>query len=464
MRRDGITLIETKEEAEEFIRTHKENPTYLVFDTETTGVNAFKNSVPFSWQFGIPTKEGLKLFYINLHHYWNEQTPRTPPNLFKKCMQVVSDSKETTLIAHNIKFDLHHAASLGVQFDCVLWDTMVAARYIKNNLSRYSLDFLSKQYLPKHLNKDDEVKKWLSKTANKKDSHTCELSKTGKTLKYNPLYSCVPFDIMFKYAIQDVVTTWHLFLAQWKEINNYKDSEPKYAESLIKNISMEQKYTRLLYKMEKRGVLVDLEYLNSAIEHEQKIIKNPKEEYKKLTGEEFLDSDKRLVELYKRLYDIDLPFGKPSAKLKISKPKTDEETLSSFDVPLSKTILSIRKHSKRLDTYYLNIQKDTDDKGILHPNFNQTGATSFRMSSSGGINFQNLPAREDEDEKYPLRGCFIPRKGYKLCSIDYDAQEVKLILDQSGELGAIQEILAGKDSHQANADIAGVKYSQDSTT
>ena len=452
-------LIRTDKDADYFIKTHKENPTYLVFDTETTGTNAFKNSVPFSWQFAIPTPNGLELFYFNLHHYWGEHHQRTPPDLFQKCMNVVKCSKETTLIAHNIKFDLHHAAAaLGVEFDCILWDTMVVARHIKNNLPRYSLDFLSKQYLPKEFNKDDEVKKWLSKSANKASSHTCEKGK--KQLKYNPLYSCVPFDIMYKYAIQDVVTTWHLFLAQWNEINSYEDSEPEYRKSLIKNISMEQKYTKVLYKMEKRGVLVDVDYLNSAIEYEEKIIEESKKRYEELTGESFLDSDKRLVELYKNIYGIDLPLGEPSKKLKIRKPKTDEETLSSFDVELSKIIIAIRKHSKRLETYYLNIRKNIDKNNVLHPNFNQTGATSFRMSSSGGINFQNLPAREQGDEKYPLRGCFIPRKGYKLCSIDYDAQEVKLILDQSGELEAIAEILAGKDSHQANADIAGCSRTQ----
>jgi len=457
MLKNDVLLIETAAEADEFIVVHKTNPQYLVFDTETTGLNPFKDSVPFSWQFAIPTPQVLRLFYFNLNSYGGT-APTTPPALFKKCMAVIANAKNTTLIAHNIKFDVHHASALGVCFNTVLWDTMVAARYIKNNLPSYSLSALAKKYLTKEFHKDDEVKKWLDK--NKTISHTCSLSSSGKQLAYNPLYSQVPFDIMFKYAIQDVIATWYLFLAQWGEINRYKQLEPEYSKSLIANIAMEQEYTKILIKMEARGVLVDVDYLDAAIAYEQGEIAATKEEFKKLAGEEFLDSEKALTILFKELYNIDLPLGEPSEKLKIQKPKTDSETLEFFDTPLSKCILTIRKHSKRLTTYYLNIRENIDNDNVLYPNFNQVGATSFRMSSSGGVNFQNLPAHEDNDEKFPLRGCFIPRPGYRLCSIDYDAQEVKLILDLAGEHDAIREILAGKDSHQANADIAGCSRTQ----
>ena len=465
------TLIETEKDANFFIKTYRENPSFLVFDTETTGLSAYHGHVPFSVQFLIPignNKDNYELFYFQLHPYRQEEkeVPRTPPYLFKKCMNVlVKEGKKTTLIAHNIKFDLHMMLGLGVDFSSMmLYDTMIMARLLKNNLTSYSLKSLSKKYLPAEHNKDDEVKNWLSKASNKKISHLCKLSKNKKKMDYSPLYGRVPFDIMHNYAIQDVVTTWYLFLEQRKEVFSYKHAEPQYFSALKDNEEVEKRYTKVLFDMEKRGILVDSEYLSKAIKHEEALIKQYKDEYESLTGEEYFDSDKTLQRLFEEQYNIALPLGEPSEKLGIQRPKTDADTLESLDCPLADLILKIRKREKRLTTYFLNIRENTSPRdNCLHPTFNQTGAASLRMSSSGGLNVQNLPSRELEDEKFPIRGCFIPRKGYKLCFIDYSAQEVRLILDLAGETQAVEEIKNGKDPHQANADIAGCSRTQAKT-
>jgi DNA polymerase-1 len=443
-------------------KCYKESGRVVVFDTETTGLYRSLGHVPFAIQLLIPNKNGIyNTFYINLYDYDNS-VKKTPKKILQQALEIVFISKEERLlIAHNIKFDLHMLSAIGIKAHGTFYDTQVIARLLKNNLPSYSLKNLSKKYLPSEFQKDDEINIWMNDKDNIK-TVKMPIDNGKKNLKYNPLFINIDFKVMFKYGIQDVITTYWLFKKQQSMLKSYEDSEPEYYECLSLNIELECDVTKALFSMENRGLLVDKEYLDAAINHEENTIKEYEYKFFELTGQHFLDSDKILFDEYKRLYSVELPMGEPTPKLKLVKPKTDAETLRNIDVPLSDIVLAIRRSTKRLNTYLLNIKKTLGSGDILYPNFNQTGAASLRMSSSDPLNLQNLPA-EDGAEEYPIRGCFIPRPGYKFCFIDFAAQEVRLILDLAGEVGAIKKILDGEDPHQANADIAGCSRKQAKT-
>jgi DNA polymerase I-like protein with 3'-5' exonuclease and polymerase domains len=104
-----------------------------------------------------------------------------------------------------------------------------------------------------------------------------------------------------------------------------------------------------------------------------------------------------------------------------------------------------------------------------------TGFILARRNSRPFItgNCQNLSDEEDEVEAgtcpYPVRRAFIPDPGKILFSIDFQAQEFRMMLDQACQLYGRETPLLrairddGKDVHQATADIAsaaGVKITR----
>jgi DNA polymerase-1 len=69
----------------------------------------------------------------------------------------------------------------------------------------------------------------------------------------------------------------------------------------------------------------------------------------------------------------------------------------------------------------------------------------------------------DDDSEFPIRGCFISPPDFYIVSIDYQAQEMRMMLDMAGEKVLADEIIAGKDVHQATADLVGVSRKQAKT-
>jgi DNA polymerase-1 len=96
---------------------------YLIYDTETTGLNIIKDK-PFMFQYGL-VDHNLQLVETKWFHV-NNQTER---EVFKKHLETIP-----TIIGHNIKFDIHMAINNG--FDINIFekknfiDTAVLARLV----------------------------------------------------------------------------------------------------------------------------------------------------------------------------------------------------------------------------------------------------------------------------------------------------------------------------------------------
>ena len=97
-----------------------------------------------------------------------------------------------------------------------------------------------------------------------------------------------------------------------------------------------------------------------------------------------------------------------------------------------------------LDALPLLIAQD----GRIHTTFNQTAATTGRLSSNNP-NLQNIPIRTALGRE--IRACFVAEPGDLLVSADYSQVELRLLAHIAGE-DALKEIFRkGEDVHTATA-------------
>lgn len=119
-------------------------------------------------------------------------------------------------------------------------------------------------------------------------------------------------------------------------------------------------------------------------------------------------------------------------------------------------IVKLRYCNKLLNTYYLNIEKYSTKNNYLYPTFNQTRVETGRLSSSGGVNLQNIPARNKTD----VQSVFISRyKNGRLLKADYSQMELRILADISNDIEMLKAFESGRDFHEATAESLGISRS-----
>jgi DNA polymerase I-like protein with 3'-5' exonuclease and polymerase domains len=152
-------------------------------------------------------------------------------------------------------------------------------------------------------------------------------------------------------------------------------------------------------------------------------------------------------------------FGLNEKNLKATKDKFLER---HAEKPVIKAIRKYRRYKKLADTYgenWLRLTTEenpkrkgsfgyTDpDTGRVHSDINQLGADTGRTSSSSP-NLQNIP----KEDKY--RACFRCRlELWKMLTIDYNGQELRIMTEGSHEPAWIKAFSQGWDVHSFCAEI-----------
>jgi len=202
---------------------------------------------------------------------------------------------------------------------------------------------------------------------------------------------------------------------------------------------------RILREMELAGSKLDTARLHEISARVKAEADGLEREIFGMCGEEFtLGSPKQLEEVL---------FG----KLGLSRKRrgktgysTDARVLQAIrhEHPVIPKIERWRELTKLAQTYLDALPELTDAKGRIHTTFNQTAATTGRLSSNNP-NLQNIPIRTPLGRE--IRACFVAEPGHILVSADYSQVELRLLAHIAGE-DALKEIFRkGEDVHTATA-------------
>jgi DNA polymerase-1 len=108
-----------------------------------------------------------------------------------------------------------------------------------------------------------------------------------------------------------------------------------------------------------------------------------------------------------------------------------------------------REYSKLLNTYLGPLPSlISDADGRLHTTFNQTVASTGRLSTTNP-NLQSIPIRTELGKE--IRSAFVAEQGSRLLSADYSQIELRILAHVSGEPKLREAFARGDDIHTATA-------------
>jgi DNA polymerase-1 len=209
----------------------------------------------------------------------------------------------------------------------------------------------------------------------------------------------------------------------------------------------------VLARMEREGVRVDPEALQTISATMEKEIGGIEKQIYKLAGFEFnINSPQQLAEV---LFD----------KLNLAPPRRSRQKARSTAVDvleelavvheLPRKVMEYRELAKLKSTYADALPKLINpETGRLHTYLSQTGAATGRLSSSNP-NLQNIPVRTELGRQ--IRAAFVAAPGDRLLSADYSQVELRLLAHFSEDPVLLEAFRRGEDIHARTAqEVFGV--------
>ena len=216
-------------------------------------------------------------------------------------------------------------------------------------------------------------------------------------------------------------------------------------------LKMEEPLVRVLARMERNGVKVDLPQLKKFETELRAELAGIQAGIREMAGEPELNISSPMqvgIVLFEKLA-LD-----PKAKKTGSKGyySTDEETLAAIQDkhPIVNDILEFRAVKKLLSSYIEPFPGFINPvTGKVHTTFNQALTATGRLSSSKP-NLQNIPVRTERGRE--IRKAFIPSApDGVIMSADYSQIELRIMAHLSGDAHLIEAFRQGKDVHAITA-------------
>ncbi|MFN0065422.1 MAG: DNA polymerase I [Chlamydiales bacterium] len=328
--------------------------------------------------------------------------------------------QKSSFFGHNVKYDCHVLANVGIDIEHICFDTILAAYLLNSASRRHSLDALSLQYFGK------------VKTPIK------DLIGSGKKEISMDL---VPIGKVADYCCEDVDYTFRLKQIFAKEIDKRGFSQ------LL--TEMELPLSRVLIEMERTGMYLDVEKLKVLSKEIERELKSVESKIYDMAGEEFnISSPKQLSHILFTKLQIK-PLKKNATGL-----STRAEVLEelAFDYPIAEEILAFRTLDKLRSTYIETLQQEVNPQTKrVHPTFSQFSTATGRLACQDP-NLQNIPVRTPQGRR--IREAFCPeRKGWLYLTADYSQVELRLLAHLSEDDNLIKAFEAGEDIHAYTASL-----------
>ena len=203
---------------------------------------------------------------------------------------------------------------------------------------------------------------------------------------------------------------------------------------------------RVLARMEHAGIAVDRPYLEELGESLRDRLATLQDRIFQAAGEPFnINSTLQLREV---LYDrLKLPVLKKTAK---GQPSTDAAVLQKLadQHPVVDHLLRFRELEKLRSTYVDGLLPLIAADGRIHCVFNQTGASTGRISSEQP-NMQNIPVRSEEGRT--IRRAFVAAPGQVFVVADYSQIELRILAHICGDAALVAAFQSGADVHTETA-------------
>lgn len=322
--------------------------------------------------------------------------------------------------AHNAKYDLLVLRRAGVALRGLDFDSMLASYVLDPGRRSHAIDSLSVEFLGIAMTGFDEL--------------------CGKGKQQIP-YDEVPITAARDYSCADSDIALRLRALL----------EPKLAEqaggALLHEVELP--LVGVLAEMEWTGVTIDIPWFRSLKTRFEAARQEVERQIYLEAGEEFnIQSVPQLrVILFEKM-------GLPVKKKTATGPSTDASVLQELadEGHVIPQLLSEHRELAKLENTYLDTLPTlvNPHTGRLHTSFNQTVASTGRLSSSDP-NLQNIPIRRELGKD--IRRGFLPRADWQLLAADYSQIELRLLAHLSGDEAFVQAFRAGGDIHRQTASV-----------
>ncbi|RCX32786.1 DNA polymerase I [Thioalbus denitrificans] len=397
----------------------------FAFDTETTSL-AYMEARIVGVSFSVEPGEAA---YVPLAHAY----PGAPAQLDREAvlerLRPLLEDPGRAKLGHNLKYDMSVLANHGIRLRGVACDTMLESYVLDSAQNRHDMDTLALKYLGRRTIHYEDV-----------------AGKGAKQITFDQ----VPLETAGPYAAEDADVTLQLHRNLWPRLEEVPALVRLFHE-------VEMPLVPVLSRMERTGVLVDVEMLRSQSHQLARRIHELEEAACAAAGQPFnLGSPKQIQEIL---------FGKLGlpvlAKTPKGQPSTAESVLQdlALDFPLPRLILEHRGLSKLRSTYTDRLPEQVNPvTGRVHTSYHQAVAATGRLSSSDP-NLQNIPVRTEEGRR--IRQAFVAPPGCRLLAADYSQIELRIMAHLSRDPGLLDAFGQGLDVHQATAaEIFGTPLDQ----
>jgi DNA polymerase-1 len=407
-------LVDNAKAFDDFFKQFKTQKRFAI-DLETTSLDPYHAGivgVAISWA-------ETEAFYLALKGPKDSAVLDAEKTL--AALKPVLEDPAIQKVNQNIKYDLLVFRTNGVLLKGVAGDSMIAHYLLHSGARSHGLDDLTKEYLGHDNVKIDEL--------------------IGKGKKQIGM-DMVPTDKISHYACEDADAA--LRLVNRFEADVAKD--PK-LDTLYRTVELP--LIDVLADLEYTGVRLDVPFLATLSVEMKAQLAETEEKIHALAGQAFnIASPLQLREI---LFEkMNLPVQKRTDKT--NEPSTDQESLerlAALGHDLPKAIIEHRQIAKLKGTYVDALPELVNPQtGRLHTSFNQTVATTGRLSSSDP-NLQNIPMRTEQGRQ--IRQAFIPRDGWVIVTADYSQVELRLLAHFCGDENLRAAFAADLDVHAAVA-------------
>jgi DNA polymerase-1 len=322
--------------------------------------------------------------------------------------------------AQNSKYDLLVLRGLGVNLAGLDFDTMLASYVLDPGRRSHGLDVLALEFLDHTM--------------------TSYADLCGKGRTAIPFDEC-PVEAARDYACEDADMALQLRRIFELQLESYQLTR------LFDGVEIP--LVSVLAEMEWTGITIDLQLFSSLKQRFQAEREAVEKQIYEAAGVEFnINSNLQLR---------DILFGKlnlPVIKRTSTGPSTDAAVLTELAEAgheLPTLLMEYRELSKLENTYLDALPRLVNPKTRrLHTSFNQTVASSGRLSSNDP-NLQNIPIRRELGRD--IRRGFIPREGWLLLAADYSQIELRLLAHLSHDPAFVEAFQAGGDIHRQTAAV-----------